>query len=169
MKTTADIDLDTPVLTRREALDMAYERLTSVVIYCLDAGLEPDAMDKDSIRTAHRMVNLALRTAGKPAPAETPVDTMRAVLAAVTGSTCAVRVLAEALALHVSDMGRSRTIGRYGPVDDLQDAARAIGEIYEATDADVYYDAAGRLGGAAVDICEDHGIFIGSPLIKLEK
>lgn len=99
----------------------------------------------------------------------TPADTLRAVLAAVAGSSCAVRVLSEALALHVSDMGRSRAIGVYGPVDDLQDAALAIGEIYEATDAEVYYDAAVRLGGAAVDICEDHGIFLGSPLIKLEK
>lgn len=97
----------------------------------------------------------------------TAADDLRAVLATVAGSPCSARVLAEALALHVSDMGRSRAIGRYGPVDDLQDAARAIAEIYGATDADVYYDAAGRLGGSAVDICEAHGIFIGSPLIKL--
>jgi len=59
--TDKDLPLDAPVLTRREVLEKANERLTSVVAYCLDAGLEPDQMDKESIRTAHEMVKLALR------------------------------------------------------------------------------------------------------------
>lgn len=56
-----DIDLDAPAMTRREALEKAQDRLTSVVCFCLDLGLEPDTMDKVSIREAYRMVNLALR------------------------------------------------------------------------------------------------------------
>jgi hypothetical protein len=55
------LDLDTAALTKREALQIAHERLTSVVAYCLDKGLEPDAMDKESIRKAHEMVALALK------------------------------------------------------------------------------------------------------------
>lgn len=48
-------------ITKREALEKAYERLTSVVNFCLDLGLEPDKVDKESIRTAHEMVRLALK------------------------------------------------------------------------------------------------------------
>lgn len=57
------MNLDAPIITRRMALEQARERLTSVVAYCLDLGLEPDAMDKDSIRKALDMVNLALQGA----------------------------------------------------------------------------------------------------------
>lgn len=56
-----NLSLDAPVMTRREALEKANERLTSVVAYSLDAGLDPDSVDKGSIRTAHEMVKLALR------------------------------------------------------------------------------------------------------------
>jgi hypothetical protein len=54
-------DLDAPAMTKREALQIAHERLTSVVAFCLDLGLEPDRIDKDSIRNAHEMVSLALK------------------------------------------------------------------------------------------------------------
>ena len=54
-------DLDAAAMTKREALEIAHQRLTSVVAYCLDEGLELDAMDKASIRTAHEMVALAIK------------------------------------------------------------------------------------------------------------
>ena len=57
-----DIDLDASAITRREALEKAQGHLTSVVCYCLDLGLEPDAWDKERIREAYQMVNLALRS-----------------------------------------------------------------------------------------------------------
>lgn len=65
-----DIDLDASAMTRREALEKAQGRLTSVVRFCLDLGLEPDAMDKESIREAFRMVNLALRSDATDASVE---------------------------------------------------------------------------------------------------
>lgn len=52
---------DEPAMTKREALEKAYERMNSVVNFCLDLGLEPDKMDKESIRTAHEMLRLALK------------------------------------------------------------------------------------------------------------
>jgi hypothetical protein len=55
-----DINLDDAALTKGEALEIAYQRLTSVIHYGLDLGLEPDKMDKESIRTAHQMIGLAL-------------------------------------------------------------------------------------------------------------
>jgi hypothetical protein len=56
-----DIDLDDTALTKGEALEIAYQRLTSVVHYGLDLGLEPDRIDKESIRTALQMIGLALK------------------------------------------------------------------------------------------------------------
>jgi hypothetical protein len=55
-----DINLDDAALTKGEALEIAYQRLTSVIHYGLDLGLEPDKMDKESIRPAHQMIGLAL-------------------------------------------------------------------------------------------------------------
>ena len=55
------IDLEAPALTKREALEIAHQRLTSVVNFSLDAGLEPDAMDKESIRKARDMLSLVLK------------------------------------------------------------------------------------------------------------
>jgi hypothetical protein len=56
-----DINLDDTALTKEEALEIAYQRLTSVVHFGLDLGLEPDKMDKESIRTAYQMIGLALK------------------------------------------------------------------------------------------------------------
>jgi hypothetical protein len=56
-----DIDLDDAALTKGEALEIAYQRLTAVIHYGLDLGLEPDRIDKESIRTAHQMIGLALK------------------------------------------------------------------------------------------------------------
>ena len=60
-RTGASIDLNATAMTKREALEIASERLGSVVWFCLDLGQDPDAMDKESIRTAHKMVTLALK------------------------------------------------------------------------------------------------------------
>jgi len=61
MSKESDMSLDAPVMTRREALEQAKERLCSVVSYCLDLGFDPDEMDKQSIRKAYMMVDLALK------------------------------------------------------------------------------------------------------------
>lgn len=60
MNARSDIDMEAPVLTRRGALERASERLTSVVAFSLNLGLEIDQMDKESIREAHKMVQIAL-------------------------------------------------------------------------------------------------------------
>jgi len=49
---------DQAAITKQEALQIAHERLTSVVAFCLDLGLQPDEMDKQSIRKAYEMVAL---------------------------------------------------------------------------------------------------------------
>jgi len=47
-------------LSNQEAIQIAYDRLTSVVCFCLDQGLDPDEMDKQSIRKAYEMLGLVL-------------------------------------------------------------------------------------------------------------
>lgn len=58
---SSDLNLDAPALTKREAVKVAYERVGSVVWYALDQGLDIDRVDKQSLRTALRMLELVMK------------------------------------------------------------------------------------------------------------